>query len=85
MACLKKRYGNLTEQEFQELQTRLSMINTGEMEPQYIMRYGFYEGHTYWRTDPIALSFIFGIKSLQELDRLFNGGLHKALSAHYIR
>ncbi len=49
------------------------------MQPQYIMRYGFYEGHTFWRADPIAISFIFGFKSLEELDVIFEGKLFKTL------
>ncbi|NQU88427.1 MAG: hypothetical protein HQ541_21995 [Mariniphaga sp.] len=80
---LKKHYDYLPENEFNDLKNHLSVINTGEMEPQYIMRYGFYEGHTYWRTDPIAISFIFGLKNLNELNRLFESKLHKILTSHY--
>jgi len=80
---LKKHYNHLNEDQFQEMVDRLSSINTGEIQPQYIMRYGFYEGHTYWRADPIALSFIFGIKTLDELDRRLKGNLYQALLKHY--
>jgi hypothetical protein len=80
---LKDRYGSLPEDEFNDFKNRLSRINTGEMQPQYIMRYGFYEGHTFWRTDPIALSFIFGLRSLEELDRLFENNLPTVLTQHY--
>jgi hypothetical protein len=48
------------------------------------MRYGFYEGHTFWRTDPIAISFIFGLKNLNELDEIFNGKLHTILTGHFM-
>jgi len=47
------------------------------------MRYGFYEDHTLWRADPIAISFIFGFKSLEELDVIFEGKLFKTLSEHF--
>ena len=42
---------------------RLTRLRTGEMEPYYIMRYGFYEGHTEYRVDPIALAVTFGLKT----------------------
>ena len=80
---LDKKYGHLSQANRTTLEERLSFILTGEMEPQYIMRYGFYEGHTPWRTDPIAISFIFGLKSLEELDLAFDGRLFERLSQHY--
>ena len=83
MAYLKAHYSFLPPEEFENLIAGLSVIHTGEMEPQYIMRYGFYEGHTFWRTDPIAISFIFGLKSLPEIDRLFDGKLHQVLFKHF--
>ena len=81
---LEKHYGHLPTPELEQLKTQLSVINTGEMQPQYIMRYGFYEGHTFWRTDPIAISFIFGFKNLNELDIIFEGELYKVLTGHFI-
>ncbi len=80
---LTKQYGHLTPSEFEVLKTYLTVINTGEIEPQYIMRYGFYEGHTFWRTDPIVISFIFGLKSIYEIDRLFNGKLYEIFTRHF--
>jgi hypothetical protein len=80
---LSKHYHHLPADELQELKTLLSVINTGEMEPQYIMRYGFYEGHTFWRTDPIAITFIFGLKSFEELDRIFKNKLNEILLNHF--
>jgi len=81
---LENHYGYLNMEEFKKFQELLSFINTGELEPQYIMRYGFYEGHTFWRTDPIAIAFIFGMKSIEELDKSFSGKLNKILSGHHI-
>ncbi|MDX1314034.1 MAG: hypothetical protein R3356_00915 [Eudoraea sp.] len=83
MDYLKTHYGFLPKEDFDALVAKLSVIHTGEMEPQYIMRYGFYEGHTFWRTDPIAISFIFGLKSLPETNLLFDGELHKVLFEHF--
>jgi hypothetical protein len=54
------------------------------MEPYYVMRYGFYEGHTDYRVDPIAIAFIFGLKRLEEIERAFPGELHKTLTSHFI-
>jgi hypothetical protein len=81
---LNEVYGYLSESELNELKQKLRTINTGEIQPQYIMRYGFYEGHTFWRTDPIAISFIFGLKSLEELDKLFEKRLLEVLTCHFV-
>lgn len=82
---LNEHYKHLTIQEQEKVKTLLSNMNSGEMEPQYIMRYGFYEGHTYWRTDPIAIAFIFGFKSLKELDKIFDGNLYEILTTHFTK
>ena len=82
---LEKHYKHLDETEFTRLKTLLYQIETGEIEPQYIMRYGFYEGHTNWRTDPISISFIFGMKSLKELNKLYSGRLDQVLSQHHTK
>jgi hypothetical protein len=58
---------------------KLSDIHTAEMAPYYIMRYGFYEGHTDYRADPIAIAFIFGLRSLDEIESVFKGKLYKIL------
>jgi len=80
---LNQHYGHLPAEEMKKLQELLSFINTGELEPQYIMRYGFYEGHTFWRTDPIAIAFLFGLKSLIELDSIFDHKLDVYLFGLY--
>ena len=81
---LDLHYPQLSPEDRLLLEERLSFFNTGEMEPQYIMRYGFYEGHTGWRTDPIAIAFIFGLRTLEELDRIFEGNLYEVLTQHFI-
>jgi hypothetical protein len=80
---LNRHYGHLNKEEMEAFKARLSFLNIGEMQPQYIMRYGFYEGHTFWRACPVAISYIFGFKSLEELDHLFNHDLFKIITTHY--
>lgn len=62
---------------------RLTRLRTGEMQPYYIMRYGFYEGHTEYRVDPLALAVIFGLSPLAEIEQAFAGELDRALTRHY--
>ena len=80
---LSGNYSHLTETKMDELITKLSYIHTGEMVPYYIMRYGFYEGHTSYRADPVAISFIFSLQSLQEIERAFEGNLSDNLTNHF--
>ena len=80
---LSKHYVHLNDHQMEEFKARLSLLNVGEIQPQYIMRYGFYEGHTSWRACPIAISYVFGFKSLEELDKLFKGDLYNLISNHY--
>jgi len=80
---LKEKYGHFQVTKFETLKRLLSVIHTGEIEPQYIMRYGFYEGHTFWRTDPISLSLIFGLRELAEIEKVFKGELYKQLTHHF--
>ncbi len=80
---LKNLYPQLSPAKSDSLKSLLSTINTGEIEPQYIMRYGFYEGHTFWRTDPIAISFIFGLKDLAAIERAFPEKLYDIMTTHF--
>jgi hypothetical protein len=82
-AFLSSKYSNLTAQQMANLMKMLTLIHTGEMVPFYIMRYGFYEGHTGYRADPIAVSFIFGVRSLEEIEKAFQGNLYGALTEHF--
>lgn len=76
---------HLTEQELIQVKKQQSRISIGEMQAQYIMRYGFYEGHTFWRADPVALSFIFGMRSLEQLDSTFTNRLPDILGMHHTK
>jgi len=82
---IKKHYSHLSSDEFEAFKAALSFINIGEMQPQYIMRYGFYEGHTFWRACPVAISFIFGFRSLEELNNIFEGKLNEIILNHYTK
>ena len=66
-----------------DLKFRLSNLDFSEMLPYYIMRYGFYEGHTGYRPDPVSISFIFGLKSLEQIDKNLGGQLYNALFNHF--
>jgi hypothetical protein len=82
-SLLKEAYPHLSVQQMSILEKKLSTINFSEMAPYYIMRYGFYEGHTDYRSDPIAIAFIFGLKSLQEIESAFAGKLYDTLLTHF--
>ncbi len=76
---LLRKYPDLIEEEMNRLIKKLSYIHTAEMAPFYIKRYGFYEGHTDYRADPIAIAFIFGLRSLDEIESAFKGEFYKTL------
>jgi hypothetical protein len=82
---LKTAYRSLPEDRFTALVHGLSRIHTGEMEPQYITRYGFYEGHTEYRTDPLAIGLIFGLTTLEKIEAAFPGRLPHVLTEHCTR
>jgi hypothetical protein len=82
---LSDKYSHLNDEQRAEVIDDLSTIESGEMAFYYIMRYGFYEGHTEFRTDPIAVAFIFGLRSLEDIDHAYEGDLYKALNAHFTR
>jgi hypothetical protein len=46
LSCMA-HYSHLPPATQRALRDQLSSFHTGEIQPQYIMRYGFYEGHTY--------------------------------------
>ena len=80
---LLQQYSNLSQTEYERMIQLLSILNVGEMQPQYIMRYGFYEGHTYWRAEPIAIAFIFGMLNLEELDQKLGNDLYGRLTNQF--
>jgi len=82
---LHEKCSNLSAEQMTELLKMLSHIHTGEMVPYYITRYGFYEGHTGYRADPIAIASVFGIRSIEEIEKAFEGNLYKALTEHFTK
>jgi hypothetical protein len=80
----EEKYSHLNATELADLKHKISSLDFSEMLPYYIMRYGFYEGHTSYRCDPVAITFIFGLKSLEEIDKIFRGELHTTLMNHYV-
>jgi hypothetical protein len=80
---LAQKYPDLATDRMEELIDKISSIRFSEMAPYYIMRYGFYEGHTDYRTDPVAIAYVFGLKSLQEIENAFQGKLYSVLSEHF--
>ena len=79
---IKKNYDDLTERERESLLNRLTYIHTGEMVPFYIMRYGFYEGHTGYRADPVSILSVFGLRDIGALHNS-TGNLYKTLTTHF--
>jgi HEAT repeat protein len=75
-AFVQSRYPMLSAAQMETLVRLLTHMTTGEMEPHYAMWYGFYEGQTPWRTDPIAIAFIFGLRTLEEIEAAFPGQLY---------
>jgi len=80
---LEEKYAHLSAAQMAELKEKLTSFHFSEMVPYYIMRYGFYEGHTDYRADPIAIARIFGLKSLEEIENAFQGNLYNTLINHF--
>jgi hypothetical protein len=80
---LHDRYSHLSDAQWAELEEKLTRLHFSEMAPYYIMRYGFYEGHTSYRADPIAIACVFGLKSVGEIEGAFRGRLYTALTRHF--
>jgi len=76
-------YSFLSHDEKEDLIYKLTHLHTGEMAAYYIQYYGFYEGHTDYRADPIRLAFIFGLRSIRELHETFKENLYQRLCQHH--
>ncbi|MBN3034956.1 MAG: hypothetical protein JW861_05175 [Bacteroidales bacterium] len=74
---------HLSVDQMHELTTRLTNIHFSKMAPYYIMRYGFYEGHTDHRADPVAIALVFGLKTPEEIEKAFPGILYETLTDHF--
>jgi len=80
---INQHYSFLSREEKKDFIEKMTHMHTGEMVAYYIQYYGFYEGHTDYRADPITLAFIFGLKSIEELHDIFEGNLYKQLTLHF--
>jgi hypothetical protein len=80
---LQKHYGALPDEKLEELERMIRTLHTGEMVPYYINRYGFYEGHTDYRAEPLSIAFIFGLRSLEEIHQATGGDLYGYLTGHF--
>ncbi len=81
---LEEKYSFMSNDEMAVLKDKLTHLDFSEMLPYYIMRYGFYEGHTDYRCNPVTIAFIFGLLSLEEIDNAFEGNLYNTLTNHYV-
>lgn len=80
---LEDRYGELGREAFARLVDRLTHLQVSEMNSYYVMRYGFYEGHTAYRADPFAIASVFGLRTIVELQEAAGGDLPGVLSLHH--
>jgi hypothetical protein len=80
---LHQHYGHHGPTNWNELLGRLTRVHTGEMEAYTITRYGFYEGHSDWRVDPLGAAWLFGLRTLDELEVAFPGKLDRAVLEHW--
>jgi hypothetical protein len=83
MAFLSEHYQDLSPDQIAALQKALSLIRTGEMVFFYINRYGFYEGHTEYRVDPLAVALVFGLRSVDDVHRASGGDLYSYFNSHF--
>ena len=83
LAFIREKYGHLSKDQQEKLQKMLSFIHTGEMVFFYINRYGFYEGHTEYRVDPVTAAFVFGLRSIEELHKLCRNDLLTYFTTHF--
>jgi hypothetical protein len=81
-AFLQRRYALLAADQLAQMEATLTHIRFSEMAPYYIMRYGFYEGHTAYRCDPVAVAYLFGLGELEQIETAFQGCLHRVLLGH---
>jgi len=82
-AFLKKRYGHLEPRQLDALVSALTRMRTGEIQPHYVAWYGFYEGRTPWRVNPIAIALVFGLRTLDQIEAAFPGRLYEVMMDRY--
>ena len=80
-AFLEARHPRLGREEMDAFVRSLTRIRSGDMEPFYMTSYHFYEGRTLWRTDPIALAFVFGLRTIQQIEAALPGRVYRLAMA----
>ncbi|MDX1286181.1 MAG: hypothetical protein R3182_14260, partial [Draconibacterium sp.] len=80
---LKKKYAQLSPNQFEKLKKKLSHFHTSEMVFFYINRYGFYEGHNEYRPDPVTVALIFGLTTIEKAHRTCGGNLLDYFNNHF--
>ncbi|MCY1721109.1 hypothetical protein OU798_12195 [Prolixibacteraceae bacterium Z1-6] len=80
---LKRNYWQLSSDQFEELQKMVSHFHTSEMVLFYINRYGFYEGHTEYRPDPVTVALVFGLTSIEKVHFAAGGDLYSYFTMHF--
>jgi len=80
---LKEHYEYLTPDQFEELKDKISHLHTGELVLFYINRYGFYEGHSDFRPDPVTIAFIFGLRPIEEIHMATDEDLYQYFNKHF--
>ncbi len=60
---------NSLEASSSNLENNFDEVFFSELAPYYIMRYGFYEGHTEYRIDPRAVAMLFSLTTYPKLAR----------------
>jgi hypothetical protein len=80
---LHARYAGDGPDRWDPMHGTLTRLWIGEMEAFYIQWYGFYEGHTAWRADPLGIARIFGLRSVEQLEAAFPGELVNACTRHH--
>ncbi len=81
---INRNFNHLNTDQKNDFIERLTHLHTGEMAAYYIQHYGFYEGHTDYRADPIVLAYIFGLRTLEELYNTFDGKVYENIINHHV-
>jgi hypothetical protein len=83
MEFLEEHYLHLSPEQFEAMKESIAYLHTGEMVLFYINRYGFYEGHSDFRADPVTIVCIFGLRSLEEVHKATGGDLYGYFTTHF--
>lgn len=80
---LHNNYSQLSDKQFEELKNLISYFHSSELVFFYINRYGFYEGHTEYRPDPITVALVFGLTSIEDAHLACGSDLYNYFDTHF--